>query len=173
MINSLGFQNCLIIESWMWRDFFISNLAWKINFWVFFLLLFLIFVVVHPQNVFVSSEGPLVQRLPALEKRDRTLICLERYLFELYSGQTRVHVKVTLHESKAFDLEDGWDPNPRSTCVGPADTGRQQSYFIISWISLKPRWNRHTSRWTPKCVASRLPLKLNSNLICDICSLIR
>ena len=101
-------------------------LTWpeKLIFGYFFFVVISNFCCCSSTNVFVSSKGPLVQRLPALEKRDHTLICLERYLIELYSGQTRVHVKVTLHESKAIDLEDGWEPNARSMCVGPADTGR-------------------------------------------------
>ena len=52
-----------------------------------------------------------------------------------------------LHESKASDLEVGWEPNAGSRFVSLTATGRQKSYFIIIWISLKPLGNRHG----PKC----------------------
>ena len=91
-----------------------------------------------------------------LGRRDRILIYIERYLFELYSGETWVHVKVTLHDSKVSDLEDDWELNAGSTCIGAADTSRRQSYLIIWWISPKPLRNRHS--WIDNLLAQKATL---------------
>ena len=39
------------------------------------------------------------------------------------TNNSQVLVGLTLHESKASDLEGGWKPKALSTCIGPAGTG--------------------------------------------------
>ena len=59
----------MIIESWMWRDFFISHLAWKINFWVIFFVVISNFCCCWSTKCFCFIWGAVNAMTPCTRKK--------------------------------------------------------------------------------------------------------